>query len=390
MPHIEPTGNKDNRVGSNFDGSASTAKPFMNTEKMKPNIVFLVMSAVGKPETIDQLANSLAPHTVLVHHDFSQTPDFVLTAPNTRFVPNPKRTGWAFFGFVDGIFHSMEYALANLEFDYLQLLSPSCLPIKPIEAFEAHISGNQEAHFDCIDLFADQDALMSVGYRALTPEKSFRHRVVRRLGNAYFGSASGRRDEAGIWLHSGGKKSLLALIALGMFKALSRPSIGQHIFDDKFRPYYGSTWFGASRHVVTAMLEKFRHPGVRDYFSQLCIADEFLIPTLLMHVAPAKGPMNHYVQRFDHAHPGKIDEDAMQQLKSTPAFFARKFPDDPAAPIRNRVLAELVGSSLVAQGGKKLQDSSVATAFGTTSASAVQPSEHTFLAGIFGQGKVAQ
>ena len=360
----------------------------MNTEKMKPNIVFLVMSAVGKPETVDQLARSLAPHTVLVHHDFSQTPDFVLTAPNVRFIPNPKRTGWAFFGFVDGIFHSMKYALANLEFDYLQLLSPSCLPIKPMKAFEARISGREEAHFDCIDLFADQDALMSVGFRALTPEKSFRHRVVRRLGDAYFGASSGRRDEAGIWLHSGGRKSILALLALGVLKALSRPSIGQHIFNEKFRPYYGSVWFGASRHVVAAMLEKFAHPGVRDYFSRLCIADEFLIPTLLMHVAPAKGSMNHFIQRFDHAHPGRIEDKDMEQLKANPAFFARKFPDDPSAQIRIRVLAELVGSSLPAESsataGAKLQDSNA-----PASATASQPADGNYLAGFFGQGKVA-
>lgn len=366
----------------------------MNTEKMKPNIVFLVMSAVGKPETVDQLARSLAPHTVLVHHDFSQTPDFVLTAPNARFVPNPKRTGWAFFGFVDGIFHSMKYALANLEFDYLQLLSPSCLPIKPMEAFEAHISGREEAHFDCIDLFADQDALMSVGFRALTPEKSFRHRVVRRLGDAYFGASSGRRDEAGIWLHSGGKKSILALIALGTFKALSRPSIGQHIFDEKFKPYYGSTWFGASRHVVAAMLEKFMHPGVRDYFSQLCIADEFLIPTLLMHVAPAKGPMNHFIQRFDQAHPGRIEDEDMEQLKTVPAFFARKFPDDPAAQIRIRVLAELAGSGPLAQSpgtaSGKPRDSNALAPGATALANAGQPADGNYLAGFFGQGKVAQ
>jgi len=366
---------------------------------MKPNIVFLVMSAVGKPETVDQLARSLAPHTVLVHHDFSQTPDFVLTAPNVRFVPNPKRTGWAFFGFVDGIFHSMKYALANLEFDYLQLLSPSCLPIKPIEAFETHISGREEAHFDCIDLFADQDALMSVGYRALTPEKSFRHRIVRRLSSAYFGASSRRRDEAGVWLHSGGRKSILALLALGVFKALSRPAIGQHIFDEKFRPYYGSVWFGASRHVVTGMLEKFMHPGVRDYFSRLCIADEFVIPTLLMHIAPAKGPMNHFIQRFDHAHPGRIEDKDMEQLKAIPAFFARKFPDDPAAPIRLRVLTELVGSGLSAKrpgtAGEKPQDNNAPAAPGAmASAAAGQPTDGkadgNFLAGLFGQGKVAQ
>ena len=43
---------------------------------MSPRIVFVVMSAVSKPGTIDQLARALAPHLVLVHHDFSQTPDF--------------------------------------------------------------------------------------------------------------------------------------------------------------------------------------------------------------------------------------------------------------------------------------------------------------------------
>ena len=315
-------------------------------KKMKPTIVFVVMSAVGRPETIDQLAHALAPHTVLVHHDFSQTPDFPLMAPNVRFVPNPKRTGWAVFGFVDGIFHSMKYALANLDFDYLQLMSPSCLPIKPIEAFETHISGTAEAHFDCIDLFGDQDALMSVGYRALTPEKSFRHRLARYLANVYFGASSRRRDEAGIWLHSGGRKSLQGWMALNTIKALARPSVGRHIFDENFRPYYGSVWFGASRHVVTDMLEKFLAPGVRDYFSRLCIADEFLIPTLLMHVAPAKGPMNHYIQKFDQAHPGKFEEKDIEYFKTIPAFFARKFPDDPASPIRTRVLEELVGAKV--------------------------------------------
>lgn len=370
----------------------------MKFEKMKPNIVFVVMSAVNKPETVDQLAYALAPHTVLVHHDFSQTPDFSLTAPNVRFVPKPKRTGWAVFGFVDGIFHSMEYALANLDFDYLQLLSPSCLPIKSIEAFEAHISGREEAHFDCIDLLADQDALMSVGYRAFTPEKSLRHRIFRRVINAYFGASSGRRDEAGIWLRSGGSNNLLAWLALRTLKALSRASIGQHIFSDKFRPYYGSVWFGASRHVITAMLEKFSSPGVRDYFSRLRIADEFLIPTLLMHVAPAKGPINHFIQTFEQAHPGQFEDQDMARLKATPAFFARKFPDDPGAQIRIRVLAELVGATLPAirqaKTPLKPQDSDAPPVVDlpgpAATAAKAAAAEGNFLTGLFGQGKVAQ
>ncbi len=87
---------------------------------------------------------------------------------------------------------------------------------------------------------------MSVGYRAFTPEGSIRHRVARRLSNAYFATASGRRDEAGVWLRSGGGKGLVSWIAAGTINALSRKSIGRHIFDEAFRPYYGSAWFGAA------------------------------------------------------------------------------------------------------------------------------------------------
>ncbi len=307
----------------------------------KPKIVFLVMSAVSKPATIDQLAYALAPHVVLVHHDFTQTPEFHLTAPNVRWVPNPKRTGWAVFGFVEGIFHSLQYAMEALDFDYLQLLSPTCLPIKPLSQFEAHVSGSAEAHFDCVDLLRDRDALMSVGYRAFTPQRSLRHRIVRRLSLAYFGASSGRRDEAGIWLRSGGGKGPVGWLALATMKALGNPRIGRHIFDESFHPYCGSAWFGARRHVIAGMAEGFSDPAVHDYFSGLRISEEFLIPTLLMRLAPRKGPMNHFIQVYDEAHPGEFHEAHLEQLRGSGAFFARKFPDSPMATIRLRVLGEL-------------------------------------------------
>lgn len=317
--------------------------------QMKPGIVFVVMSAVHRAGTVDQLAQALAPHIVLVHHDFSQTPAFGLTAPNVRFVPDPRRTGWAHFGFVDGIFHSLRHALEHLDFDYLQLLSPTCLPIKPLRHFEAHVSGGVEAHFSCVDLLADRDALMSVGWRAFTPSGSLRHRIMRRLSVEYFGRSAGRRELAGIWLRSGyatngrGSMTLLARCALAATEALSRPAVGRHVFTGQFRPWYGSTWFGARRQAVARIVEAFGAPGVRDYFSRLLIADEFLIPTLLKHVGASAGPSNHYVHTFDEAHPGQVGEADLERLKATPAFFARKFADDPGAALRRRVLRELAG-----------------------------------------------
>lgn len=315
---------------------------------MQPRIVFLVMSAVSKPGTVDQLARALAPHTVLVHHDVTQTPEFPLAAPNVRLVPEPRRTGWAFFGFVDGIFHSLRYALSRLDFDYLQLLSPTCLPIKPLAQFEARVCGAEQAHFDCIDLLGDRDALMSVGYRAFTPQDSLRHRIARRATDLYFGKSPGRRDEAGIWLRSGGGKGLLSRPAALLIEALRRPAIGRHPFGTAFHPYYGTAWFGARREIVEGMVQIFARPGVREYFSQLRIAEEFLFPTMLMQLVSSRGPMNHVVKTYDGAHTGCFGEGDLDLLRTATACFARKFPDDPAAPVRLQVLRDLVGSAAAA------------------------------------------
>jgi hypothetical protein len=299
------------------------------------------MSAVASPATVDQLVRTLAPHTVLLHHDFSQSPDFRLEAGNAAFVPEPVRTGWATFGFVEGIFHALDHAVRHFEFDYLQLLSPTCLPIKPISWFEAHVAQPAEAHFGAIDLVGDPDCLMSVGYRAFTPVDSLRHRVLRRLTSMYFARQRGRREESGVWLHSGGGRGWKAGIARWAVRAAARRALGWHPFDHELRPYYGSVWFGARRHLINGMVEAFRQPALHGWFSRLRIAEEFIIPSLLMRLASTRGPLNHHVSRFDEAHPSRLDEPDMAELRTSPAFFARKFPDDPQAGVRLRVLSEL-------------------------------------------------
>jgi len=308
-----------------------------------PRIVFVLMSAIAPQATVNQLAASLTPHTALVHHDFSQTPDFQLASPNVRWVPQPRRTGWANFGFVEGIFHSMCYALEHLEFDYLQLLSPTCLPIRPICEFESYVSGPCDAHFDCIDLIGDPDALMSVGYRAFTPEGTLRHRVLRRLSGEYFGQSQGRRDVAGVWLRTGHAAGLLPWVARAAVHALRHPTVGRHVFKEPFHPYYGSTWFGARRKVVADMTALFSRPEIHSYFSRLCIADEFLVPTILKHLGVHQGPSNHFIHRFEDAHTGRFEVQDIEQLRQSGAYFARKFADEASAPVRAKVLRELAG-----------------------------------------------
>ncbi|TFY96890.1 hypothetical protein EZ242_19650 [Ramlibacter rhizophilus] len=73
------------------------------------------------------------------------------------------------------------------------------------------------------------------------------------------------------------------------------------------------------------------------------IADEFLIPTLLMRLDLSRGAMNHLISGYDGAHTIEFTEADFEVLQTSPKYFARKFPDDPNAPIRTRVLRELVG-----------------------------------------------
>jgi hypothetical protein len=312
-------------------------------QRPKPRIVFLLMSAVAPSATVEQLAHALAPHPVLVHHDFSQTPDFTLQAPNVQFVSDPVRTGWAQFGFVDGIFKGLQHALRRLDFDYLQLLSPSCLPIKPLAQFERHVSGPHDAHFEAIDLRRDGDARLSVGYRAWTSEGSLAHRLARRLVGVYYGDSQGRREQAGIWLRTGRSSSAWSALAGWPLHAGASRLNDYRIGPQRLSLHYGSVWFGARRPVIEALVRAYGRAGLREHFARMHIAEEFLMPSLLMHLGVRRGPMNHRVQRFDGAHPGLFTTEHLNALRQSSAWFARKFPVEPQAAVRQQVLRDLVG-----------------------------------------------
>jgi hypothetical protein len=306
------------------------------------------MSAVQAQETVDQLATALAPHPVLVHHDFAQTPDFRLRSPNAAFVPEPKRTGWGTWGFTEAILHSIDFALRERAFDYLQILSPTCLPIKPLAAFASHVADPaHDAHFGAIDLLDDRDALMWVGYRAFAKRDTFRFRALRYLSRAYFRGVSAKREIAGVWLRSGvstnrlGRPTLVSRVALGCIIANSHPTIGRHVFDAGFRPHFGSVWFGARREVVTRLSEAARDVRLRACFSRIQLPEEFLFSSLLARASRSPGTLNHLVNTFEEANPRWLTDADFPRLQRSEAFFARKFADDAAAPLRLRVLSEL-------------------------------------------------
>ena len=307
-------------------------------------LVFGIMSAVQSAATVTQLAQSLTPHQVVIHHDRQQQPDFSVPLPHVQFVADPKRTGWGVWAFSEGIFHLMRHCVEHVDFDYFQLLSPTCLPIKPMSVFHDELAKDQvDANIDTIDLSADSDALMNFGHRAFAPVDSLRFRLLKRCFLHYYGYEWGSQKRSNLQLRvvSSDSRGPAAHLCHLLTRMAQRGWLGGHLYVDRYRPLAGGTWFGARREVCQFLLNAFDDAQVSGFFSRVHIADELMIATLLGNSQYRIGPSNHLVNDFTAGNPNWLNMNDIQMLKGSERFFARKFPDDPAASVRQAMLTHV-------------------------------------------------
>jgi len=329
-----------------------------------PRIVFGLMSSQQPDTTVAQLADALRPYPVVIHHDFTKRPIFSIERDHVQLVPDPKQTGWGTWGFADAIFHTLEYALDHHDLDYFQLLSPTCLPIRPMAEFAAHVAGATcEIQADVMPVDNDDDVLMTFGYRTYIRDGTLRFRMMRRARAWYFGDRADLVQMMSLSILRRGlaQQSVFGSIAPRTALAFTRMvvdgQIAEHPFGSALRPMIGSIWFGATRPVCEYLVKLGHDPAVRNYFSRLHVVDETLFPTLLANSRYRIGPSNHTISPFDmNGHPRRIEAHDVDALRNTGRFFARKFSDDPTDPVRRRALALartepiLVGGSHVDSG----------------------------------------
>ncbi len=303
--------------------------------------IFGIMSAVHAAPTVDQLVHSLRPFDVAIHHDFGQQADFSITAPNARFVADPRETGWAVWGFTEGIFHLLRHCLQNSDFEYFQLLSPTCLPIKPVDLFVGSLSESAfDANMDVIDLRRDQDALMNYGMRAFAPDGSFRFRILKKCFKYYYGRDWRPVQRANLQLRvrAGERRPITESVCEYLVRAGQQGYLGSSLLTGELPPHVGGTWFGAKRDVCEYLVSQYDNPEIQACFSRLYMADEMMIATLLANSDYSIGPTNHLVNRFTEGNPNWLEPDDLGMLQQSESFFARKFPDDPQAEIRQAVI----------------------------------------------------
>jgi hypothetical protein len=317
-------------------------------------ILFGIMSAVAKESTVAQLCKQLSPHQVVIHHDFSQKPDFQINQPHVSFVPNPRRTGYGSWVFPAGILHLMRYCVEHFDFDYFQLLSPSCLPIKPLKDFAQHVaSSDVDLHLDFLDV-SEQENMVHFGPRLFAPAHSARRVILKKAKEWYSGKeANGpvTEERGGLQVFAArrnpdGSLPLLGRLGVAVMEIGRRPPFAISPPIPNPKRSIGGHWIGAKKAVCEHVVNTAANPDWLRYFERLNDIGEVFLQTILANTDFKSGPANHYVSPYHGWHPRTLTVDDIDTLAGSRCFFARKFIDDPDADVRRIVIERLAKSRL--------------------------------------------
>lgn len=319
----------------------------MPSVKRTPRLVFGMTSATERPEVIEQLVDTLGGRPVVLHHDFGRQPGLRLDRPNVHFVTEVHATGWGSWGLCLAVVSTIRFALQRLDFDYFQLLSPSCMPLRPIAEFEARLAASPfEGHADLVDIRNVPDYFANYGWRMYAPKGSLRQRLLGRARRIYFGPDAERVQGMGLAVLSDarsepGLRDLLAKrLAIGTIRAMSLPAISGAPLGPRLHANVGSLWFGASRPLCEDIVRGMEDPRIVGYFRRLHIADELVFPTIIANTGRRIGAANHWINTFnDRGNPRTFKPGDLDALLASDASFARKFPGNPQAPLRTALIA---------------------------------------------------
>ena len=313
------------------------------------HLAFGILTSRERPASVEQLLATLGPHSrVWIHHDDSQGPRPSPRGRDVRFVRSPVRTAWGEWSLCEAVLATVREALEHPDWEYFQLLSGSCLPLRPVDTFAAHLALDPaEVHMDAVALAADDVALMSHGFRAYAPVGTLRHRILRRLRSWYFGRDPLGEQRAGLSFTipspDVGPRPLAPLAKAVMRRARAGALPGlPHPFGSGLDCWVGSTWWGARRHVCEWLVDTVRDAGpLVGHARRMLIPDEVFFQTVTLNAGWRVGPSNHWISEFDGPHPRLITTRGLPAAFASHRWFARKFAPEPADPARTAVLARI-------------------------------------------------
>jgi hypothetical protein len=321
----------------------------MTTPLEKIVIVFGLLSCRSSAAAISQFARAVAPHKVLVHHDFSQTPECSVDGENVIVVSNPVETAWGNWSLVSATFTLLEQAVALGKWDYFQLVSESCLPARSVTAFEDYLRAQRpDIMMDLQPLRAGHPVtVMNYGWRYL-PRTARLTRIARKAGVWWIGKYYTVQTRCGghVNVPDVRKATLteraMRLLGRVVSAAFMTRSIGAFPLGDVKECWVGGQWFGASRPAAERLLaQRACTPLLEAHFRRCHIPDESYLQTLVAHSGYARVLPGNHITFWDGGKfgPDQITVADIPRMLDSGKFFARKFSLDPRCPARQELLA---------------------------------------------------
>ena len=313
---------------------------------MTIKIAFGILSSYEPEYAVRQLVESLGDRDpIIVHHDYSKQPGFSLSSTRARLISDYVPTQWGSADFTRALFHLMRTALRVSRFDYFQLLSASCLPLRPVDELRRHLAvGQHPIYSDILNLDTHEGLLMSHGHRVLCRVKNPASYLLNRSRRWYLGDdpVTVQQGNLSIAGRSNPNRPLTVRQRLGrkIHEAARRGLLDDHPFRGDTAPFVGSLWFCLRRDVCEYLVRQEESNPLTSYLMSLKACDEILFPTLLGNLGCEAMPSNHLVSDFVGSHPRLLDMDDLPMLAASDKFFARKFRLDTRDRVRQCVLAQ--------------------------------------------------
>jgi len=289
--------------------------------------VYLIFS-YGKADQLYRLIRTLRAGSpdaaILLHHDAKgvQLDEAALSGlgGGIYMVKPPVLVTWGDATQLDAILRSISFALQNLAFSWLTVLSAHDYPLRPLATIESEL---RNSPFDAFVKAAPAPAQYRVRYymqyRPL-PRFRYAHRLPRRLSVAMD------------WLRAEfNRRQSLVRIEGGPRGTARRLGIRtrRHPFSEDFVCYKGSDWFTLSRRAASYLIAfNQNRPEVLEHYRHTFIPSESYYQTVLCNAKELKICNDHrrfIVWEDTKSHPNTLTIHDLDDMIMSGKDWGRKF-----------------------------------------------------------------
>lgn len=317
-------------------------------------VAFLIFNHRGQEQLLrllGTLGRQLPDSPLVVHHDkFRNSIDAeaLKAIGNTHLLTSPEPIVWGDRSFPEAHWRSMAWITANVQFDWLVVLSGQDYPIKPLAGLPDYLaSTGADALMDVQPIGDLPTATMR---RLMRRRYLYQYRPARTLGPAARMPGLWAKLRKAAAIPADVVNNSQSYVQVHRFPDRMPWRLGVRAartpFSDQSPCWFGSAWYALSQQAVKYLCSYVdESPDYVSYYSKTVCPGESATATIVCNAPGIRVlPISLHYTRWTHpesGHPDIFGLNDVPALLAAPEFFARKFDLATDAQVLDR-LDELV------------------------------------------------